>query len=231
MLKRRLVGKERLTEKEYWQGCWDKTRLPTIVEPTTKNRVGKAILDMFQEYLPKGSLSAVEIGGAPGQYAAYLNKFHGYDVSIVEYTEVGCSKTAENFKLLKIDGKVYHRDFFSDLSDIGKFDVVFSSGFIEHFTDIDDVLARHVGLLRKGGLLVVGVPNFMGISRMALAKTAPVMLARHNLDAMKIENWSCLEKTHGLTPLFKGYIGGFEPKNLKRCENRTFINLSIRYFF
>lgn len=222
---------EKLTDKDYWQGCWDRVKLPVIVKPDTKNKVGKAILDLFQQHLPKGKLSAVEIGGAPGQYAAYLNKFHGYDVSIIEYTEVGCSKTEENFKLLGVEGKVFCRDFFSDLSDIPKFDVVFSSGFIEHFTDIEDVLARHVSLLKKGGVLIVGVPNFRGISKTFLAKTAPKMLARHNLEAMDINNWDCLETKHRLQPLFKGYIGGFEPKNLKRCESRTPVNLMIHYFF
>jgi SAM-dependent methyltransferase len=225
------VEKTELTEKDYWEACWDKIRLPAIVKPASKNMVGEAILDLFVRYLPKGNLSAVEIGGAPGQYAAYLDKYHGYDVSIIEYTEVGCSKTEENFKLLGIDGNVYYRDFFSDLSDIPKFDVVFSSGFIEHFTDLEDVLSRHVSLLKKGGVLVVGVPNFRGISQKVLAKTAPKMLARHNLEAMDIGNWDCLEKKHGLVPLFKGYIGGFDPKILKRCERRTPINLVIHYFF
>ena len=185
----------------------------------------------METFLPKKKLSAVEIGGAPGQFVAYLGKYHGYNTSVIEYSDAGCRKTKENFDLLGLDVNVYKQDFFSDFSDIPLFDIVMSMGFIEHFNDLDEVFRRHVNLLRKGGFLVLGVPNFRGISQKVLALTAPNMLSRHNLEAMDLKNWGTLETTYGLVPLFKGYLGGFEPKYLKRCEHRTLRNLSIRYFF
>jgi SAM-dependent methyltransferase len=222
---------EQLTEKEYWDDRWDKTRLPAIIEPETKHAVVQETLRLFRRCLPQGNLSVLEIGGAPGQYCAYLSKYHGYRPSIIEYSEVGCRKTRENFDLLGLDVRLYQRDFFSDLSDLPRFDVVMSFGFIEHFNDLPDVLRRHVELLAKGGILILGVPNFRGVARRVFARTAPEMLARHNLAAMDLNNWSVLESVHGLTPLFKGYIGGFQPKDLKRCERRTPLNLCIRYAF
>jgi SAM-dependent methyltransferase len=225
------MANERLTEKEYWDDRWERTRLPAIIEPMTKHPINREILRLLRDFLPKGKLSAVEIGGAPGQFVAYLSKYHGYRTSIIEYSEIGCQKTRENFDLLGLDVNIYQRDFFSDLSDLPRFDVVVSMGFIEHFSDLNDVLRRHVNLLGKGGILVLGVPNFAGISQAVLKRTAPQMLSRHNLDAMDLRNWSVLENIYGLTGLFKGYIGGFAPKQLTRCEHRTFTNLSIRYFF
>jgi len=225
------MANERLTEKEYWDDRWERTRLPAIIEPMTKHPINREILRLLRDFLPKGKLSAVEIGGAPGQFVAYLSKYHGYRTSIIEYSEIGCQKTRENFDLLGLDVNIYQRDFFSDLSDLPRFDVVVSMGFIEHFSDLNDVLRRHVNLLGKGGILVLGVPNFAGISQAVLKRTAPQMLSRHNLDAMDLRNWSVLESTHGLTALFKGYIGGFAPKHLTRCEHRTLTHLGIRYFF
>lgn len=225
------MTKEKLTEKEYWDNRWDRIHLPAIIEPTTKHPINKEVLRLFKKFLPKEKLSAVEIGGAPGQFVAYLSKYHGYETSIIEYSEIGCQKTKENFDLLGLNIKIYNRDFFGDLSDIPRFDMVFSTGFIEHFNDLEDVFRRHVNLLQKGGILALGVPNFRGISQKVLMQTAPDMLSRHNLEAMDIQNWSTLESKYGLIPLFKGYIGGFQPKQLKRCEHRTLKNLSIRYFF
>jgi SAM-dependent methyltransferase len=173
----------------------------------------------------------VEIGGAPGHYGAYFTKYHGYRASIIEYSDIGCRKARENFQMLGLDVTVYERDFLSDLSDLPRFDVVMSLGFIEHFDDVADVLRRHVSLLNKGGFLVLGLPNFRGIAQKVLARTAPQMLARHNLEAMDLKNWSLLEDVCGLTPLFKAYIGGFQPNDLKRCEIRTPVNLCIRRFF
>lgn len=225
------MATKQLTEKEYWDDRWGRIRLPAIIEPTTSHPINKEILRLLWGFLPKERLSAVEIGGAPGQFVAYLGKYHGYRTSIIDYSEIGCQKTKENFDLLGLDVDIYQRDFFSDLSDLPRFDVVLSMGFIEHFSDLKDVLRRHVNLLAKGGILVLGVPNFAGVSQVVLKRTAPQMFSRHNLDAMDLRNWSVLEDTYGLTALFKGYIGGFAPKNLTRCEHRTLTNLSIRYFF
>jgi len=222
---------DRRTEKEYWDDRWDKIQLPAIHEPTTRHPVAREILRVFRDCLPQGDLSVVEIGGAPGRHCAYLSKYHGYRPSIIEYSEIGCRKTRENFDLLGLDVTIHQRDFFSDLSDLPRFDVVMSFGFIEHFDDVPDVLGRHVQLLRPGGILILGVPNFRGISRKVLAWQAPEMLARHNLEAMDLRNWAVLEDKYGLTPLFKGYIGGFQPKDLKRCERRTPMRLLVRWFF
>lgn len=225
------MARERLTGKGYWENRWDRIRLPAIIEPTTKHPIMKEVIRVFNNFLPKEKLSAVEIGGAPGQFIAYLSKYHGYEASVIDYSEIGCQKTRENFDLLGLNVNVYNRDFFGDISDLPRFDVVLSMGFIEHFNDLNDVFRRHVNLLAKGGILALGVPNFRGISQKVLAQTAPDKLSRHNLGAMDLQNWSTLESTYGLTPLFKGYIGGFEPKYLKRCEHRTLKNLCIRYFF
>jgi len=225
------MKKDQLTERNYWDDRWDKIHLPAIVEPQTKHPVVQETLRILNTYLPRKSLSVMEIGGAPGQYCAYLSKYYGYQPSIIEYSEVGCRKTRENFDLLGLDVRLYQRDFFSDLSDLPRFDVVMSFGFIEHFHDLDDVLRRHVSLLNKGGILILGVPNFRGVTRKVFARTSPGTLARHNLEAMDLTNWSVLETVHGLTPLFKGYIGGFQPKDLKRCERRTPLNLCIRHVF
>jgi SAM-dependent methyltransferase len=222
---------EQLTEKQYWDKGWERTRLPTILEPTTNRQIEKEFIRIFEKFLPKADLSAVEIGGAPGQFVAYLNKYHNYQASIIEYSTTGCEKTKENFDILGLNVNIYNRDFFSDLSDIPRFDVVLSMGFIEHFQDLNDVLRRHIELLRKGGILILGVPNYAGIGKAVLKRTAPEMLARHNLQAMNLQNWRLLEDTYGLKAIFKGYIGGFAPRQLARCEHRTIINLSIRYFF
>ena len=193
------MGKEQLTEKEYWEDRWNKIRLPSIVEPTTKHPTNKEVIRIFQNFLPKKKLRAVEIGGAPGQFAAYLSKYHGYEASVIEYSETGCQKTRENFDLLGLNVEVYEQDFFGDISNLPRFDVVFAMGFIEHFKNLDEVFQRHVNLLRNDGILVLGVPNYRGITKKVLSRTAPEMLSRHNLEAMDLQNWQPLEDIYGLT--------------------------------
>jgi len=221
----------RLTKKEDWEARWDRVRLPAIISFKTKHPVAQEILRLFKKHLPRETLSAVEVGGAPGQFMAFLSQYHGYEANIIDYSAIGCKKTKENFDLLDLDVNVYQQDIYGDLSGLPLFDVVFSMGFIEHFRDWHGVLRRHLDLLKPGGILILGVPNYGGISQKVLSRTAPKMLSKHNLQAMDINNWAVLEKTYKLNCLFKGYIGGFQPKNLKRCEDRTPLNLTTRYFF
>jgi len=46
-------------------------------------------------------------------------------------------------------------------------------GFIEHFSDLDSIVGKHVELLKKQGILLLGVPNYRGISHAVLKRLAP----------------------------------------------------------
>ncbi len=225
------MEKGRLTEKKHWEEVWDKAKLPSIVESGDKHPINKEILKVLDRFLPEGRLTAMEIGGAPGQFLAYLSKYRGYEAYAMDYSDIGCRKTKENFDALGLKITIYNRDFFDDLSDLPRFDLVFSMGFIEHFDDLEDVVQRHVGLLTKGGLLVLGVPNFGGFNGRILKRLAPKLLSMHNLEAMDARRWERFESAFGLEKLFLEYIGGFEPKNFRRCENKTWKNQAIRLFF
>ncbi|MFO8084059.1 MAG: glycosyltransferase [Desulfobacterales bacterium] len=224
-----------LTEKQHWENRWDRVKLPAIIEPDTPNMVAGEILKVFDQYLPVSkpdvAFNVLEIGGAPGPFLAHMTKYRGYRAFAIDYSDVGCKKMKENFDLLGLDVTLYHRDFFDDLSDLPQFDLVFSMGFIEHFDDLNDVVGRHVKLVKKGGILVLGVPNFRGISQKVLSRLTPNLISMHNLEAMDIHRWDHFESIYGLEPMFKGYIGGFEPKNFRRCENKTLKNQAIRLFF
>lgn len=221
----------RLTEKSHWDDRWERVRLPKILDHTTTSKVSKRLLNAFDEYLPNGDLSAVEIGGAPGSIMAYFAKYKKYNANIIEYSEIGIEKAKENFEKLELDLEVYYRDFFSDLSDLPKFDVVMSYGFLEHFYDLEDVFKRHIDLLNDNGYLIIGVPNFQGISEWVLSRTAPVLFNKHNLEAMKIENWQPIIEKFKMKTLFNSYTGGLETNYLRRCEKKTLRNQAIRYSF
>jgi len=72
----------------------------------------------------------------------------------------------EAFEIRNLDVTIYNRDIFGDLSDLPSFDIVFSMGFIEHFSDLDSIVGKHVELLKKHGILLLGVPNYRGIPRL-----------------------------------------------------------------
>jgi hypothetical protein len=91
---------DKLTEKKFWDDYWDEYSLPSEIKKTQKNYYLNEILNIFDKYLPQNSiLTALEIGGSPGQYLAYLYKNFSYKVHCLDYSETGCIKTEENFRL------------------------------------------------------------------------------------------------------------------------------------
>ncbi len=225
-----MTKRNKLTTKQDWEEYWDGFKLPAEIKKD-RNLYSNEILKIFDRFLPKTlNLSILEIGGAPGQYLAYMAKVFHYKINSLEYSEAGCKKTKENFKLLNLSGIVYHKDLFSDISDLPKFDIVYSLGFIEHFSDIRGVVGKHLELLKPGGILLIGAPNFLGINYLVLKRIDPQLLSKHNLSSMDIKNWEKFEKSFNLNLIFKDYIGGFEP-DIYHYDNKNIFNRLIYLLF
>ena len=219
-------GAGALTDQAYWDDYWKHLSLPREYRRHAKGFYLNAILDVFDRHLPNdANLSIAEVGGAPGQYLAYMHKHFGYRVACVDYSATGCQKTAENFLLLGVKGEVIQADIFAGDPIEPRFDIVYSLGLIEHFADRTSVVERHLRLLKPGGYLVLGVPNFQGVNGWFMRALAPAVYAAHHIDAMDLNGWRVFEERLDLRTLFKGYVGGFEPRIFRRREERRLGNL------
>ena len=70
------------------------------------------------------------------------------------------------------------------------------------------------------------ITTFRGINKLFLKYLAPDMLKQHNLSTMNIASWKNFEKELNIQPLFKDYIGGFEPVTfLVKEKSSLFTNL------
>lgn len=108
-------------------------------------------------------LRSLEIGSAPGRISIELWRRLGLTPFGLEYTEAGVRAQRALYRKFGLsEDCVMPGDLFDDAwraRHAESFDVVASFGLIEHFGDPQPVLARHLELLRPGGLLVVTVPN------------------------------------------------------------------------
>jgi SAM-dependent methyltransferase len=208
-----------LTDEAFWDRYWRELCLPREVEKGTSLYLD-AITDVFDRWLPRGDGQTVlEVGGAPGQYGAYIHRRLGYRLHVLDSSAVGCEATRRNLELLGIEGDVVHGDMFDPTLELPPFDVAYSLGLIEHFADLTSAVSAHARFVKPGGLLAIGCPNFLGVNGMLLRWLAPGVVATTNPSNMDVRSWTVFERQLGLEPLFKGYVGGFEPAVAARTES------------
>ncbi|MGH8321813.1 MAG: class I SAM-dependent methyltransferase [Gammaproteobacteria bacterium] len=157
--------------------------------------------------------SVVEIGSAPGDFLVAVHQRFGLIPYGIEYSPVGAELNRRAFEnsgldpdhvieadVLAPEAHTQYREFF---------DVVVSRGFIEHFTDPAEVIARHLSLLKPRGLLIVGIPNLRGMNRLLSLIFDRQVVAMHNLNIMTRDRLAALFPNDLVTPLFCNYYGTF----------------------
>ena len=221
----------RLTEKEYWNSIYKPRvlerqghplvgNLKSLVtrlfgERCLRNYADYLLWDViFGKYMPKTKGAKVlEIGSAPGNNLVRLSQTFGFVPYGVEYTDSGVELNRRTFDLHNIDPEnVIHADFFSDefhKQYKGCFDIVFSVGFIEHFTDVEGTIEKHINLLTKGGYLIVIIPNLRGANHIFGWIFHKEVISMINIDIMRKENFSGIFDKERLSMLFCDYCGTF----------------------
>jgi SAM-dependent methyltransferase len=208
----------RFTTAGWWDDYWRGTPLPQRIGFGTSAYVDE-LLRVLDRHIPRGpDHSVLEIGGAPGRYLAFM-KDRGLQITALEYSRVGVELTEENFRRLGIDATIVHGDMFDRDIELPQQDAVYSLGLIEHFDDPSAVARAHARLVKPGGVLVIGAPNLLGLSRWLHGRLSPSVLETHHWPATDPDAWSAFERELGLEVLYKAYIGGFEPAVFGRLES------------
>ena len=141
----------------------------------------------------------IEIGGFPGLFAAAFYQRGVKDITILDFyinREIINNFEVKN-SLPTGAIKCIESDFFEFKSD-KKYDIAFSYGFVEHFEDTKDVIARHIDLVSKNGQLLMLIPNFLGLNGMIQYRFDKQNLEAHNLKAMDIDYLKEIMQSFGL---------------------------------
>jgi SAM-dependent methyltransferase len=153
----------------------------------------------------------MELGSAPGRNLLLWRRQFGYEVFGVDFSAGGIAVQRRVLSRLGIDeshsilGDFMAPSFRRAYADA--FDVVFSGGVIEHFSDPREVVRAHLDVLKPGGTLVVIIPNIAGIYRHLLT---PEVIAVHNVAIMKLSSFRELFALPGLDRRYCAYYGGLD---------------------
>lgn len=199
------MADDALTSKAYWAAR---------TGPMTPHAAAASpFADVLSRFLPADpSLSCVEVGAWPGTHLCWLARRFGYRPTAIEYRD-DAGEMEALFRNNGVPGLTVIREDFRDVRGM-TFDVVASFGFVEHFRDAEDVVARHAAMVRDGGYLVLSVPHFGGaqaLFRRLLLRPEALreMLAVHNRAIMNLRALSAILRRLGLEILHGGYAMGF----------------------
>jgi SAM-dependent methyltransferase len=213
-----------LSENNYWNSLYKGFSLSGLSNKITSflNKVpflqNYAYYLLWKIILPKHlhrdpSLCILEVGSAPGYNLIDFHNKMGFNPFGVEYTSAGAAINRKLFELHNIDARnLIQNDFLSEdfLHEYANsFDIVSSFGFIEHFDDPGDIVQKHLRLLKKGGILIVQIPNLSGFNYRLSHFFNKEVLDIHNLSIMNEESFKSLFNSTTTVPLFCNYYGTF----------------------
>jgi 2-polyprenyl-3-methyl-5-hydroxy-6-metoxy-1,4-benzoquinol methylase len=197
---------EVLSKKEYWDEVLSQAKLPRIIDDNIYNyRVTIDFIHPVLKELPQAHL--LEIGAGSSAWLPYFHKKYNLSVSGLDYSEIGCKLLEENLKLLHVPfGDIIHDDIFKWNSD-KKYDIIFSYGVIEHFSQPEEILKICFDHLNPGGKIITLVPNLQGIVGFITKTILPDIYKIH-----KVISLTELRKMHltlGFSEIKSNYVGTF----------------------
>jgi SAM-dependent methyltransferase len=219
--------KRRLTTKKFWKNYWTNEKLDFL----TKRKPYFA--DLLKKKIKKSGrkLRFVEIGGFPGIYSFYAVKRLNCSSTLLDYfiDNKILKKLAENRGMDLTDIDIIDKDVFK-YQPKKKFDIVFSSGFIEHFEDPEKVIQKHIDLLKPKGLLLITIPNFLGLNGYLQKRYDRELYNQHNIETMKLAKINRILKKLSL-PEYKIYYYGNSGVWFEDLSNRPIYLKLLVYFF
>jgi len=177
-------GDNELSTTGYWDGVWSgkiRLRLPSPYIVATRN-----LQRLLRRHVRPGD-RFLEIGCAPGKILAWVASELGADVAGLDYSESGLATSKVLFNALGLTGDLRREDLRYTTFAAKSFDVVYSSGLIEHFADPREVVQQHLDLVKPGGTAVITVPDYRGVYGALQRYFDTEILGIHNLDIMTCE--------------------------------------------
>jgi len=197
---------ENLTDAAAWDWHWRRGRsriLPRRINPNVHwsgHLLRRAVFTT-------SARNAFELGCAPGAWLAFCARRLGLAVSGCDDSSTGIQVARALLKSAGVsDAGILEADALALPSMLhGRYDLAYSFGLIEHFSDLSGILRAHAVACRPGGVVLVTAPNLRGASGAIYRRASTTLLRSHRI-VTPAELRSCAPSA-GLVPIALGYGG------------------------
>jgi 2-polyprenyl-6-hydroxyphenyl methylase/3-demethylubiquinone-9 3-methyltransferase len=150
----------------------------------------------------------LEMGCGNSIWLPYLARKRNVKVFGIDYSEEGCALARKRLETENVAGKIICQDVFTaDHREIGQFDLVYSLGVIEHYTNTEEILRKLMDFVKPGGTLLTEIPNLGSIHGFLAKIYQPSLLAKHKILSRKDLQRYCVKI--GMENVYSCYIGVF----------------------
>lgn len=192
-----------LTTKEYWSGL--KRKVPSTEKKTSVFE----FREIFNECLVPSKGIALEVGCVPGTFLAYICKNFGYFPEGIDFDEKTLEITSQTLKNSGLNNYNLYKEDFNKWQPEKKYDLVCSFGFVEHFDNAKEIIQRHIDLTKKGGKIIIEIPNFVGFNGFLHRLVDKPNLDQHNTNIMNLDFFERIAEENNLKINYLGYYGSW----------------------
>src|SRR5947209_14244906 len=140
--------------KEHWDGIYeakDAARAQWSSYRYGERALEHALLGEIERARPR---TLLEVGCGDSSWLPYLARKTGAGVTGMDYSEQGCELARRRLLASGVDGQIVCADLLkAEPETVGRFDFVYSLGLVEHFSDLEGILAALLKFVRPGGTL------------------------------------------------------------------------------
>jgi len=193
------------TESSYWDNQYK-----VLPRKKLKSQFWVATRDYYNLLSPfiTPNSKVLEIGCAPAKTLAWAAKKKKAKVTGLDYSKNGIEVSRWLFEQMGLDGNFLYEDIFQTTLAEKTFDIVISSGFIEHFDDPTEIIDIHIKLVKPGGIVLIAIPNYGGFYGRLQHFFNPDNLNIHNLEMMNTEALKRMALKNNFTQNVKVYSWG-----------------------
>jgi SAM-dependent methyltransferase len=167
--------------------------IPSDWNPYYVSRSGAGLLPSFIQEVISAELMSEKLGevfelGCGDSIVLRNCAETGWTVSGIDFNTRAVTALSSYLDSRKLPfGKLIHDDVHRfDCSPLGgKFDVLVSIGFLEHFRRPELVLGRWARIVRKGGKVISIVPNLFSFNALVLKKSSPENWSQHRTISLR----------------------------------------------
>jgi SAM-dependent methyltransferase len=183
-----MTNADRLSSVAFWESAWARHRTRSF---SPLSYFDMRLHGVFSQSMRRGD-RVVEVGCGGSHWLSYFDEMWKAEVWGIDYAEIGHAQAVAVFAEEEKRRRIIFGDFFEENGlPQGAFDLVYSLGFVEHFSDVPSVLRRFLALCRPGGHVVTAIPNFSGWYG-PLQK----IIGREIYDAHKVMDIAELDRHH-----------------------------------